>query len=405
MESSPGDRRLGYLPALDGLRAVAVIGVLCFHSEFTWASGGFLGVSLFFTLSGFLITTIVLEGHATTGRVHLRAFYARRFRRLMPAALLVLAGVVVFGATVASATQMRSLQGDVWSALANVANWRMITAGHSYAEIFAAPSPVEHFWSLAIEEQFYWIMPLLVIALLRLGRGRHRLVGATFALLAVASTLWCAVVFNGGEQARAYYGTDTRAAELLIGCVLAVITIRRPQFGTATRRLLAGLGAVSLLGLLVLWNLAGSTDAFLYRGGFAACAVAGALVILGAQQPGPLRSVLAWKPLVLLGTISYGVYLIHWPIFLWLSPARTGLAPWPLFGLRLAVTLAAAVLSYATVETAIRRPGASPRRKFAAAAVACVMGMFMVATVTQLQPAPSTPASASPRLPAGVQSP
>src|SRR3954447_11157440 len=193
--------------ALDGLRGLAVAGVLAYHCGFGWARGGFLGVSLFFTLSGFLITSLLLAERSEHGRIGLRGFWARRARRLLPAALLALAVIVAFGATVASGSQLRGLRGDVLAALAYVANWRFVLAGTSYGALWSAPSPVQHFWSLAIEEQLYLVLPVVVVGALALGRGRLRTVTMALGALLAGSIVATFVVH---AQLRAYYGTDVR---------------------------------------------------------------------------------------------------------------------------------------------------------------------------------------------------
>ena len=170
--------RLTHLPALDGLRGVAVIAVLCFHGGFSWAKGGFLGVSMFFTLSGFLITSLLLREWGTDRHIDLRAFWSRRFRRLMPAALATLVGVCVLAWWLGTHAELHSLRLDVWAAVAYVANWRFIFAGRSYADLFSAPSPVQHFWSLAVEEQFYFVYPLIAFGALRARRPSHARRGA-----------------------------------------------------------------------------------------------------------------------------------------------------------------------------------------------------------------------------------
>ena len=351
-----GERALGYEPSLDGIRAIAVLAVLCFHNGFGWATGGFLGVSTFFTLSGFLITTLMLTEHSRRGRVRLGEFWSRRFRRLMPASLLTLGGIVVFAATVATADQLRALRGDIFATLAYVANWRFIAVDRSYAELFSAPSPVQHFWSLAIEEQFYIAFPLLVVGVLVASRGSRVALAIVLAALTIASVAISWLLFEpGGDNLRIYYGTETRAAELLLGALLGIAMLGRARLRRAgPRRAVAMLGIVALVITLWTWRTAAIGDEWLYRGGFGLYALASAALVAGALQPGVLRRVLSTRLLVSIGLVSYGVYLIHWPVFLWLTEGRTGLGPWPLFVLRLAVTLPLAFASARFVEQPVR---------------------------------------------------
>lgn len=391
--------RFGYQPALDGLRGVAVAAVLCFHADFAWARGGFLGVSTFFTLSGFLITTLLVQEYRSTGTIARWAFWSRRLRRLMPAALLTLGLVVVYATFAAPPEQLRDLRGDVGSALAYVANWRFVFADRSYADLFALPSAVQHFWSLAIEEQFYLFYPIIVFIALRPGRPgvdprtrtkrvQVRLGGTLVAL--IAGSLLIGRIF-AGNSTRVYYGTDTRAAELLVGALLAVAVMGTPRLRHRSAQAAAsyaGLGAL-VLSAILWWRVPFGTS-FLSRGGLAVYAIGTAVILLGALQPGPLQSVLSWRPLVLLGVISYGVYLLHWPIFLWLDPVRTGLDGFALFAVRIAVTLAAAIASYTLVEQPIRRRRLPPRIRLSwvmPAAVAAVVVSMVVVSANPPAPA------------------
>ena len=174
---------LRHVPALDGLRGLAVAAVVAYHAGFGWARGGFLGVSAFFTLSGYLITSLLLVEWDGTGRVSLREFWGRRFRRLLPAALAVIAGVVVAARFLADSGQLADLRGDVLAGLGYVANWRFVLDDRSYGDLFTGPSPLQHLWSLAIEEQFYVLFPLLTVGLLRIGGGRRRVLGVTLTAL------------------------------------------------------------------------------------------------------------------------------------------------------------------------------------------------------------------------------
>ena len=343
-------------PALDGLRGVAVAGVLLFHAGFGWAGGGFLGVSIFFTLSGFLITSLLLTERDATGRISLGHFWSRRARRILPAALLALTGIALYGLTVADAQQAARLPGDGLSALADVANWRFVIGDRSYAALFSSPSPVQHFWSLAIEEQFYVVFPLLLVSMTLWTRRSRRGLMILVASLALVSAVLAAVLFNPGhDPSRVYYGTDTRAVELLVGALLAIALTGRPRLEGSKVRVAVATGGVLALGVLIgAWVVVKQSDDLLYRGGLPLHALLVALVIAAVLVPGPARRALAVRPLAALGLISYGVYLYHWPIFLWLSPTRTGLDGAALFGERMALTLAIAAGSYFWIEQPIR---------------------------------------------------
>ncbi len=379
--------RLRHVPALEGLRGLSVAAVLLFHAEISWAKGGFLGVSAFFTLSGFLITALLLAERDATDRVSLTAFWARRARRLLPAAYASLAGIVVFGVFAADGDQVRSLRGDVLAALGYVANWRFLAAGRSYADLFASPSPVQHFWSLAIEEQYYLLFPLLVVGALAAGRGRRTVLWTTLLALAIGSVA-LSIALEATD--RVYYGTDTRAVELLSGALLAAAVAGR---AAATRRsalrLLDAAGLGALLTMLVLWSRSSQGDPWLYEGGFALHALLAAIVIGACLHTTALSGLLALRPLRALGRISYGVYLYHWPVYLWLDGDRTGLGQTPLFSLRLAVTLTLAVASYRFLEEPIRSGralvGVWPR--IAAPSVALLLVAAVVAVTADPPPA------------------
>jgi peptidoglycan/LPS O-acetylase OafA/YrhL len=318
---------LPYYPGLDGLRAVAVAGVLAFHSGFDWARGGHLGVSTFFTLSGFLITLLLIVERERTGRIALPAFWARRFRRLMPAALMGLGGIALFSALVADPGQLQRIRGEGLAACGYVVNWWFILTEKTYADLFASPSPVQHYWSLSIEEQFYAVFPALVAVVLAVGRGSRRVLAVIIAALALSSTVWMAVLHDSHrDPSRVYYGTDTRAAELLVGALLALWMFRGGRLRTAeSSRSTAIIGMIAFPAMLVPWGLATTYTPRLLEGGYALYSIATAFVVAAAVRPGPLRSLLALRPLREVGRISYGVYLYHWPIYLWLSPERTGL--------------------------------------------------------------------------------
>jgi peptidoglycan/LPS O-acetylase OafA/YrhL len=348
---------LAYQPALDGLRGLAVGTVLLYHAGVGWMIGGYLGVSTFFTLSGFLITSLLLAEHERTGRIRLAAFWERRLRRIMPAAIAALCLAIAFGALAADSYQRQHLRGDTLATLAYVVNWWFIATRREYADIFGSPSPVQHFWSLAIEEQFYLAFPLLVALVLRVTTGSRRALAALLVVLTAASVgLMVTWAPSNVSTARLYYGTDTRGAELLAGALLAIVLDGgRRAIGRRGRTVIALLGVLGLAASALFWTGANQEDARLYRGGLACYALASAMVVAAAVVPsGPVRSLLAVAPLRWLGRVSYGVYLYHFPVYLWLTPERTALGEGQVFALRIVVSLFLAVASYRWLEWPIR---------------------------------------------------
>lgn len=394
--------RLPQMPSLDGIRALALIAVLLFHSNFGWAKGGFLGVTSFFVLSGFLITGLLLRERETTGTIRLRAFWERRARRLAPALVVLLVLVVAYLAY--GATRMpNGVVGDAIASSTWVANWRFVFADRSYAALFSGASPFEHMWSLAVEEQVYLVLPVAVLLLL--GRGptrarRGRLVLGLVAV-AIASTLAAAMLHRpGATPLHEYYGTDARAAEPVVGALLAVLFVRRRgllQLPRGARIALDGLALVAFGGLIALvGNMTQSGDA-LYQGGFFVAALLSAVVIAAATQPaGSVTRALAVAPLAALGRVSYGAYLFHWPIFLWLSPARTGMSGAPLLAVRGGFTFALAAVSYRLVEAPIRA-GRIPIRiaipSWANASVGLLAALALVTMSASAAPSPALFAS------------
>ncbi len=364
-----------HLPALNGLRGVAVLGVVAYHLQLGWASGGYLGVDLFFVLSGFLITTLLLEEWAGAGRISLAAFWGRRARRLLPALFLVVGALGLYlvlngafgGPGANGLVDLSGLRGDAISTLLYVNNWHSIFAHQSYFAQFSAPSPLQHTWSLAIEEQFYLVWPIVVLLLFRFARRAWRSTGLVLTVcLGLASSLLMAILFTpGADPTRAYYGTDTRLFDLMAGATLAFVAASRPQPDPRACRTLHFVGPAAAVVLAVFWVTAGTPRGlptnFMFEGGFLICAALGALVVSDARlaEPGRFSRALAWAPLHFIGTISYGIYLWHWPVIVYLSGARTGLSAWPLDLLRVAVTLALSTASYYLVERPIRR--AQPR--------------------------------------------
>ncbi len=396
---------LGYVVPLDGLRALAVIAVVLYHSHFSWIPGGFLGVSAFFTLSGFLITALLLREWSSSATIGLRSFWTRRFRRLLPAEWVTMAVILVLGVVgVWNDDQLRAVRGDLPYSLLEILNWHFIAVDRSYAADFSAPSPFAHFWSLAVEQQFYVFLPLLAMAVLTLGSRvppRRRLLRliVLFGVLVVysAASNW---FFARTSIDRAYYGTDTRMAEMLIGSLLACVTLRRLRLPAGPGRHLAVAGgAAAAVVLGVMWHVTHLDSSWLYPWGFLLSAACTSALIFAAVQHGVVGQVLSLAPLVALGRISYGVYLLHWPVFLWVSPARVDLGPWPLFGLRMAITLGGAVLMFRLVEHPIRHGSVLKGRRTPVLAglsvVALLAGSFALTSSVGAPPADSFAAAPS----------
>ncbi|MET7424328.1 acyltransferase family protein [Dactylosporangium sp. NPDC005555] len=375
---------LRHLPPLDGLRAVALCAVLVVHGMPAWVPGGFLGVDVFFVLSGFLITSLLLREAELTGRVSLGGFWLRRVRRLLPALTLLVLAVVVAAPSLLPEQDPGALRTDAVAALTYWANWRMVLRGGDYFTETAAASPLQHTWSLAIEEQFYLLWPVLILFALRARRPRP-LIGALCAAGFVASTVAAAVLYDPLHPGRAYFGSDTRAAALLAGCALAAasaVVARHPT----VRRGAAVAGMVLLAAFAV---LPGGAGAWLYRGGFALTAVAAAAVLaeLAAAPGTPVARLLGAAPLVWVGRISYGGYLWHWPLFAVLDAARTGLSGPRLLALRVAATLAVAAASFYLVEQPLRRPGTGRLRW--AAGLAAGLAAALAAALAAVAPPPA----------------
>jgi peptidoglycan/LPS O-acetylase OafA/YrhL len=350
---APARRHLPHVRALDGLRGLAVLAVVVYHLDPDVLPGGFLGVSLFFTLSGFLIANLLVGEWRSTGRIGLGDFWARRFRRLLPAALL---GLVIAAVTAwwwADASQLAELRADVVAALAYVANWRFVVDGDLYGAGYEQPSPVLHYWSLAIEEQFYVVVALIAVVLARFARSR-RTWFVVFGSLAALSMLATVLLWGSADTNRIYFGSDTRAFELLAGVLLALVigfAVPARARRWAARHVIACVvaGAVVLSFVLV-----DTGQGWLYRGGFWLVALGSVALIVAALDDGPVARALAWKPLAALGLISYGVYIIHWPIFTFLTTDTIGLDGLALAAVRLAVTFGLAIASYHLLEQPIR---------------------------------------------------
>ena len=353
-----------YMPGLDGLRAVAVLAVIAFHLDLPWAGGGLLGVGIFFTLSGYLITDLLLAQWEDGGRLRLAEFWLHRARRLLPA-LVVMLTVVVAWVTLAHRSQLAALRGAAVASLGFVSNWWLIAQRVSYFDRFGPPTPLGHLWSLAVEEQFYLIWPWLLLLGLTLlptrdRRARlHPRLARVTVLLALASAVAMAWLYRPGfDTTRVYDGTDTRAFGLLAGAALAMVWPSRhltAHIQPTARWLLDSVGAA---GLLVVVLLIGHTTEYspsLYRGGMALLAVATAVVVAVVAHPASrLGAALGCRPIRWLGVRSYGIYLWHLPVIVLTSPAAdTGTNPLRAAG-QVTASVGLAALSWRYVEEPVR---------------------------------------------------
>ncbi len=371
---------LAHQAGLDGLRGLAVIGVLLYHGGVSWAPGGFLGVEIFFVLSGFLITSLLVAEWTATGTIALGAFWARRARRLLPALFALVAVIGVYYALAGPEKAVPGFLSDGISTLLYYSNWHQIAAGTNYFAASGPVSPFEHTWSLAIEEQFYVVWPLLILGLGWLAgialrrrpatrRGSLRVMLGVSLTGAAASALESALLFDGGKGLdRVYYGTDTRAAPLLIGASLAFVLAlardrtaspaadRRPS-SMVRGRVLGAAALVVLAAVLTLVRVANGSSTWLYPYGLLALdAGVVALIAAAVLAPGsPVSRILSLPPLRAVGEISYGLYLWHFPLFLWLDESVTGEHGTALLALRLGVTLAVSLASFVLIEQPVRR--------------------------------------------------
>lgn len=371
-----------YVPALDGIRGICLIGVLLFHAPFSWMSGGFLGVSTFFTLSGYLITTLLLAEIERSGHVGLAAFWDRRMRRLGPPLWLGVVVTVVTGPLWIAEASLERLLPDAVAALFFVSNWRYMSPEYAYTRLFSDPSALQHCWSLAIEAQYYLVFPLLLAPLARRGRRWPAFGVAALLIASVVLSLWFGAA--DGETYRVYYGTDTRAAEILTGAVLA-LALRKDSRGHlhAAAPAATWIGSAALATMISCWVVTAVDSAWLYRGGFAAyAAVSAALIWAVSAGENSAARVLSQPLLRWVGKISYGAYVYHWPIFLWLDGERTGFSVAPLFVLRVTLTLTLAALSYRYVESPVRTRSLLERRSGLAVASLSSAVVVAVAAVS-----------------------
>lgn len=360
MKSGSSIRRLD---ALDGMRGILAIFLLCYHFGVTQLTGSWLVLNVFFVLSGFLIVRLIVQERARNGRIDFLAFYARRARRLFPALAVLLTGVVVYGLAFASDAQRATLRWDVLGTMGYFMNWRLIARSDQYFVHFQEPSVLQHAWSLSVEEQFYLVAPLLMLGLMAVLRTRRALIRVLVGL-AVLSAVWMAIVGVGDDYARShlYYGTDTRAQSLLLGAALGVATAR---MGKTAKSYALPVRQVQLIGwtafaatMLSLVFAAPQTTLMADGGMFVLSLVTVAWVWATAdERGGSMQRFLAWGPFVGLGRISYGAYLYHWPIGLWVGKALPDAPVWQVVVIAFPLSVGVATLSYQRIEKPIHDQG------------------------------------------------
>jgi peptidoglycan/LPS O-acetylase OafA/YrhL len=358
-----GDRAQGGRRArsggLDGIRALAVLAVMAFHEGLPWMPGGFLGVDVFFVLSGYLITDLLVAQFERDGRLGLRGFWVRRARRLLPALAVVLVTVTA-AVTVFEPEEIPALRDALLGAMTFSSNWSQAMTHQSYFTAFGPPPPLQHLWSLAVEEQFYLIWPL-VLALVLAGTHRKRLAaGLAWAGAAASAAVMAMVYVPGSDPSLVYYGTDTHASGLLIGAALALTfpLARLSAVSALTARQLDYAGVLGLAALAYAVTHFAGSDSALYPDGLVFAALSAAAVVAAAAAPGRIARILGWGPLRWLGVRSYGIYLWHWPVIALAGavagpradPALTRLA-------ETAVPIALAAASWRWIEEPVLRRG------------------------------------------------
>lgn len=328
------------VPALDGLRGLALLGMLAWHAHVGWVRGGFARMTIFFALSGYLAASSYLSLRRREVDRPFLSFWRRRARRLLPVSLLGVAVATAVTAWVGSQQARADLQGDALSVMGYVSNWRFLFNDRSYGELFERPSAFQHFWSLSLEEQCFWALPLVIVGAVFVHHRRPWIVTAAAALALGAIP---ALVAHSPDAA--YYGTHVRGAEFLAGVTLALLLDGRTVAPERFRPVARAAGGVSLAFLLLVMVAVDRTLPWLYQGGLALFAVPAVLVIVAAlDRRGPVPAVLSLEPLVRIGRWAFPIYVLHWPVFLVLSAERTGLSGAPLVSLQLSVSIALGAL-------------------------------------------------------------
>lgn len=355
-----------YVPSLDGIRAIAVIAVILYHIRINLLPGGFLGVTLFFVLSGYLITTLLMSESSSTGKIDIRQFWLRRIRRLLPG-LYVMMAVVLIYIIFFDRAQFPQWRLDALSSVFYMSNWWFIFHQVSYFNRFGTPTPFGHLWSLSIEEQFYLVWPLVIIGACALRTKRRTLAFITFVGALVSAALMAFLYAPGFDPSRVYYGTDTHAFSLLVGATLAVLLSRRHR---ARHLRLRGslpfresffdlVGLFALLAILSsFWWMSEYSDVTYLGGMFFLSIVAAVLITVLTRQDSRLAKVLGWQPLRWIGRRSYGIYLWHYPVIVLTQPPMNTQGVGVLRAvLQITASIVLAALSWKFIEEPMIRRG------------------------------------------------
>jgi len=357
------NRGIQYIPAIDGLRAVAVIAVMFYHLGFTWIPGGFLGVDLFFVISGYVITRLLLDSIAQSGGLDLRGFYIARARRLLPALLFMLISTTIAIGIWAPDTIKRLLTDTPFS-LSGTMNWWLVAHHQDYFESIGRPPLLQHTWSLAVEAQFYLVWPLILYFILKQFGKKH----IPLASLAIAAASGITLLFvsfsldasNASKVSHVYFGTDTHSIGLFLGAALAVSWIPQNFTKTVSKKaqdFIDGVGFIGFIGILAAFLFIDETQPTLYKIAFPLAGLCGAAIIMSVVHPASRFAPVLQNPVFLwIGERSYSIYLWHWVIFQVTRPS-VDLAgkEWALYALRILIVLALSDISLRYVELPIRR--------------------------------------------------
>ena len=356
------ERGIRYIPAIDGLRAVAVIAVILYHLGFTWIPGGFLGVDLFFVISGYVITRLLLDSIQRSGGLDLRAFYVARIRRLLPPLLFMIVTTTVVVGLWAPDT-MRRFLGDTPFALFGGMNWWLVFRQTDYFEAIGRPPLLQHTWSLGVEAQFYLVWPLILLLVLRYF-GKNKIPGAALLIAAFSGIALLVVSLqidaaSGSQVSHVYFGTDTHSIGLFLGAALAVRWIPQNLQETVSRKaqdFIDGIGVFGFLGIIAAFLFIDETDPTLYKLAFPLAGIFGCAIITSVVHPASrFAPILSSKPFIWIGERSYAIYLWHWVIFQVTRPNYDleG-SDWALVALRILVVFALADISLRLVELPVR---------------------------------------------------